>query len=78
MGPHESPRRMRIGAEQEMPEFMRHGVTKNHQRRGMGFFLQLLVFYEPIILRASRGLKASTVGISFSAEDGKGCYADLE
>jgi len=36
------------------------------------------VFYEPIILRASRGLKASTVGISFSAEDGKGCYADLE
>jgi hypothetical protein len=29
------------------------------------------------ILRASRGLKASTVGISFSAEDGKGCYADL-
>src|SRR6516165_4992254 len=68
---------MRIGAEQEMPEFMRHGVTKNHQRRGMGFFLQLLVFYEPIILRASRGLKASTVGISFSAEDGKGCYADL-
>jgi hypothetical protein len=29
------------------------------------------------ILRASRGLKASTVGISFSAEDGQGCYADL-
>ena len=29
------------------------------------------------ILRASRDLKASTVGISFSAEDGKGCYADL-
>jgi len=29
------------------------------------------------ILRASRNLKASTVGISFSAEDGKGCYADL-
>ena len=29
------------------------------------------------ILRASRDLKASTVGMSFSAEDGKGCYADL-
>jgi hypothetical protein len=29
------------------------------------------------ILRASRGLKATTVGISFSGEDGKGCYADL-
>jgi len=28
------------------------------------------------MLRASRGLKATTVGISFSAE-GKGCYADL-
>lgn len=29
------------------------------------------------ILRASRGLKASTVGISFSGADGQGCYADL-
>jgi hypothetical protein len=29
------------------------------------------------ILRVSRGLKVSTVGISFSAEDGQGCYADL-
>jgi len=29
------------------------------------------------ILRASRGLKASTVGISFSGTDGRGCYADL-
>jgi len=29
------------------------------------------------ILRASRGLKATTVGISFTAEDGRGCYADL-
>jgi hypothetical protein len=29
------------------------------------------------IVRASQGLKATTVGISFSAEDGKGCYADL-
>lgn len=29
------------------------------------------------ILRVSRGLKASSVGISFSAEDGRGCYADL-
>lgn len=29
------------------------------------------------ILRVSRGLKASTVGISFSSEDGRGCYADL-
>jgi len=29
------------------------------------------------IARASRSLKATTVGISFVAEDGKGCYADL-
>lgn len=29
------------------------------------------------ILRVSHGLKVSTVGISFSAEDGRGCYADL-
>jgi hypothetical protein len=29
------------------------------------------------ILRTSRGLKATTVGISFSAADGRGCYADL-
>lgn len=29
------------------------------------------------ILRTSRGLKATTVGISFTAEDGRGCYADL-
>jgi hypothetical protein len=29
------------------------------------------------ILQASRGLKATTLGLSFSAEDGKGCYADL-
>lgn len=29
------------------------------------------------ILRASQDLKASTVGVSFSAEDGQGCYADL-
>lgn len=29
------------------------------------------------IVRVSRGLNASTVGISFSAEDGQGCYADL-
>jgi hypothetical protein len=29
------------------------------------------------IARASRGLKATTVGISFVAEGGKGCYADL-
>jgi len=29
------------------------------------------------ILRASHGLKVSTVGISFSAENGRGCYADL-
>jgi len=29
------------------------------------------------ILRASRGLKDTTVGISFTAEDGRGCYADL-
>lgn len=29
------------------------------------------------ILRVSRGLKASTLGISFSAENGHGCYADL-
>lgn len=29
------------------------------------------------ILRVSQGLKVSTVGISFSAEDGRGCYADL-
>jgi hypothetical protein len=29
------------------------------------------------ILRASRGLKATTVGISFTAKDGTGCYADL-
>jgi hypothetical protein len=29
------------------------------------------------ILRVSRGLKGSTIGISFSAEDGRGCYADL-
>jgi len=29
------------------------------------------------LLRVSRGLKASTVGISFSAEDGQGCYAYL-
>lgn len=29
------------------------------------------------IVRVSHGLKVSTVGISFSAEDGRGCYADL-
>ena len=29
------------------------------------------------IARVSRGLKPSTVGISFSAEDGQGCYVDL-
>ena len=29
------------------------------------------------IVRSSRGLKASVVGISFLAADGKGCYADL-
>jgi hypothetical protein len=29
------------------------------------------------ILRVSRGLKSSTLGISFSAENGQGCYADL-
>jgi hypothetical protein len=29
------------------------------------------------IVRASQGLKATTIGISFSAKDGKGCYADL-
>lgn len=29
------------------------------------------------IVRASRGLKATTVGISFVAEDGNGCYADV-
>ena len=29
------------------------------------------------ILPASRGLKATTLGISFLAEGGKGCYADL-
>ena len=29
------------------------------------------------IVRASRGLKPTTVGISFVGEDGKGCYADL-
>ena len=29
------------------------------------------------ILRVSHGLKVSTVGISFSDEDGRGCYADL-
>ncbi|HKD50905.1 MAG TPA: hypothetical protein VKB90_08915 [Candidatus Acidoferrum sp.] len=29
------------------------------------------------IVRASRGLRATTVGISFVAEDGRGCYADL-
>jgi len=29
------------------------------------------------ILRASRGLHVSTVGISFSDDDGRGCYADL-
>jgi hypothetical protein len=29
------------------------------------------------ILRVAHGLKVSTVGISFSAEDGRGCYADL-
>jgi hypothetical protein len=29
------------------------------------------------VLRVSHGLKVSTVGISFSAEDGRGCYADL-
>jgi len=29
------------------------------------------------ILRASRGLKVSTVGISFFGKDGQGCYADL-
>ena len=29
------------------------------------------------ILRASRGLKETTVGISYSAKDGKGCYANL-
>jgi hypothetical protein len=29
------------------------------------------------IVRASRGLKVSTVGIAFSGEDGRGCYADL-
>ena len=29
------------------------------------------------ILRVSHGLKVSTLGISFSAEDGRGCYADL-
>ena len=27
--------------------------------------------------RVSRGLKRSTVGVSFSAEDGQGCYADV-
>ena len=29
------------------------------------------------IVRVSHGLKVSTVGISFSDEDGRGCYADL-
>jgi hypothetical protein len=29
------------------------------------------------IIRDSHGLKVSTVGISFSTEDGRGCYADL-
>ena len=29
------------------------------------------------ILRVSLGLRVSTLGISFSAEDGRGCYADL-
>jgi hypothetical protein len=29
------------------------------------------------ILRASHDLKVSTLGVSFSAEDGRGCYADL-
>jgi len=29
------------------------------------------------ILQASRDLKAATVGVSFSAKDGTGCYADL-
>jgi hypothetical protein len=29
------------------------------------------------IVRVSRGLRPSTVGISFSGSDGKGCYADL-
>lgn len=29
------------------------------------------------ILRGSRGLKVSTVGISFSGDDGQGCHADL-
>lgn len=29
------------------------------------------------ILRVSHGLKVNTVGISFSEEDGRGCYADL-
>jgi len=32
---------MRIGAQQEMSQFVRHGVTKNHRRRDMGLFLQL-------------------------------------
>ena len=29
------------------------------------------------IVRASQGLKAEAMGISFQAEDGRGCYADL-
>ena len=42
MGAHEATRRMRIGAQQQMSELMRHGMTKNHRGRRMGFFLELL------------------------------------
>jgi len=33
---------MRIGTQQEMSQFVRHGVAKNHGRRDLGLFLQLL------------------------------------
>jgi len=33
---------MRIRTQQEMSQFVRHGVAKNHRRRYMGLFLQLL------------------------------------